>query len=101
MEQQLIPNPRLDQLAVPAFGICRALKPTWTVGGLPGARRSRASGWGGSAGARSEMVPFPPLAGARPPWRRGCCGPWPIPCWRAKRIRTAPICWVCATPLQR
>ena len=31
----MIPNPRLDQLAVPAFGICRALKPTWTVGVCP------------------------------------------------------------------
>ena len=35
-DQQLIHIPRLDQLAVLAHSIRRALKPAWTVGGLLG-----------------------------------------------------------------
>jgi hypothetical protein len=62
--------------------------------GLAG-EESRAPGWGESAGARSAMVPFPPLAGARPPSpRRFPAGSPVVQRWSwdgADRLLTAKI----------
>ena len=68
-DQQLIHIPRLDQLAALAHGICRALKPAWTFGGLLGRQhRNKAA-----AQARScRRVPAAaPRMMARTRFRRG------------------------------